>query len=330
MFVRPGGKTVLIAIWRKGIKEREKKESILFLFQCLRTLWEGLGVPESNEFMYQDHWFKPHWDLGFAQWAAGREWGKPVLPMEKEDQLWPAWKEMGELVLIPFSAFHNYGCLTFLRHLWAWTCFTDLSLYQHICKELSVIELLIQVGTCTRPRSPTSLWKHMFAVKRSDKKANPYRRQCRFTARKRHMFSSSQKPVKWNNFKLNRKIRPPVKVKDACHAYSPVTVLMGSTTCIFTALCSFIPICILPWWGDSLATLCKNGWSSLIHMLPALKWEIPDWACHPLSLCMSSTDSGAQKPSSCLVLGLLSDHVLPEMAQTCISTSCPRSAPVRF
>ena len=58
----------------------------------------------------------------------------------------------------------------FPRHLWGWACCKDLSWHHCILKERSIIELLIQVGTCTGPRSPTSLWKHMFAWKPSNQK----------------------------------------------------------------------------------------------------------------------------------------------------------------
>lgn len=148
--------------WGKGKKERE---GVLLPFQRLGSLWEVLrcsgawGGELCSVFCLHP---SEVWDLLRGQWevagkAAWSSGGEPI---------------MARLEGVEFILLNLVMPTTspFPRHLSGWAYFKDLSWHHHILKELSIIELLIQVGTCTEPGSPTSLWKHMFAWKPSNQR----------------------------------------------------------------------------------------------------------------------------------------------------------------
>lgn len=154
---------IAFADWRAEEKERKKGKACYFLFSirglCVRSFDAQRCEGERCSAFCLN--CSGVWDLlsrqsgmaGKPVWCAGRV---PIV--------------LGESGMYSSQPHPPPATSPFPRHLWGWACFKDWSWHHRILKELSIIELLIQVGTCTRPRSPTSLWKHMFAWKPSNQK----------------------------------------------------------------------------------------------------------------------------------------------------------------
>lgn len=141
---------------------------MIFLFQHWGVCGKVLGALEYKELCLI---FCPNpsgiWDLPAGGCGDG---GAKQCALQGENQLQCAWRGWHLFCWTSFLLHITLATSPFLRRLWGWAYFKDLSLHHRILKERSIIELLIQVGTCTRSGSPTSLWKHMFALKPSNQK----------------------------------------------------------------------------------------------------------------------------------------------------------------